>query len=37
MKNLPSEVVDFSYDHFVKEKSEEEVRNELAKKVGQTK
>lgn len=32
IERVPSEVVDFAYYHFVKEKTEEEVRNELAKK-----
>ena len=32
IERVPSEVVDFAYYHFVKEKSEEEVRKELAKK-----
>lgn len=31
-ERVPIEVVDFTYYHFVKEKTEEEVRNELAKK-----
>ena len=31
IERIPSEVVDFAYYHFVKEKSEEEVRKELAK------
>jgi hypothetical protein len=32
IERVPREVVDFAYYHFVKEKSEEEVRKELAKK-----
>lgn len=32
IERVPVEVVDFAYYHFVKEKTEEEVRNELAKK-----
>lgn len=32
IERVPIEVVDFAYYHFVKEKTEEEVRNELAKK-----
>ena len=32
IERVPVEVVDFAYYHFVKEKSEEEVRAELAKK-----
>lgn len=32
IERVPGEVVDFAYYHFVKEKTEEEVRNELAKK-----
>lgn len=32
IERVPVEVVDFAYYHFVKEKTEKEVRNELAKK-----
>ncbi len=32
IERVPAEVVDFAYYHFLKEKTEEEVRNELAKK-----
>lgn len=32
IERVPIEVVDFAYYHFVKEKTEDEVRNELAKK-----
>jgi hypothetical protein len=32
IERVPVEVVDFAYYHFLKEKTEEEVRNELAKK-----
>lgn len=32
IERVPVEVVDFAYYHFVKEKTEDEVRNELAKK-----
>ena len=32
IERVPVEVVDFAYYHFVKEKTEEDVRNELAKK-----
>jgi hypothetical protein len=32
IERVPAEVVDFAYYHFLKGKSEEEVRNELAKK-----
>jgi hypothetical protein len=32
IERVPNEVVDFAYYHFVKEKTEDQVRNELAKK-----